>query len=226
MKQPPAGAPSTTIKLQRGKMKFISTLIIAAVLAFPAFAADLVITSLTVNGQLTWTNSISNANYRVEWASSAAGPWQSFNALTNLDSIAASNTTMTVSVPMFYRVVWTDPPAPQPAGIWSFNGYSSSGSLVATGLVTVAGSGPATGSWTLGPVPDGTNAPALTCTNGDIAGDLVDRTLSLHLLGCGFAEGAYYLSGTIVGDDYAGTWYSEGIVLTRVGSFRARRQHN
>jgi hypothetical protein len=76
----------------------------------PAWAAELAITSLTSDGSLTWTNSVSNATYRVEWAGTATGPWQRFDALTNLSSIAATNVVVTVQVPMYYRFAWLDAP--------------------------------------------------------------------------------------------------------------------
>jgi hypothetical protein len=96
-----------------------------------AWAGDLVITSFPGNGTLTWTNSVNNATYRVEWAGSVTGPWQNFDALINLNSISATSTVVSVQVPMFYRVVWTDPPAP--AGEYLYKAYDSFGALVVTG---------------------------------------------------------------------------------------------
>ncbi|HVV71839.1 MAG TPA: hypothetical protein VHI52_10130, partial [Verrucomicrobiae bacterium] len=141
-------------------MKATLLLLISGSLAWSAAAADLFIESLNRDGRLTWTNSVSNATYRVEWSGSLSGPWNDFNTLTNLNSLAATNTRVSVRVPMFYRVVWTDPPAPQPSGRWLFSGYDSSDMLVATGLVIIASvntaTNPALGSWTLGSF-DGTN---------------------------------------------------------------------
>jgi hypothetical protein len=65
-------------------MKKSFSLGLAVVLAVAAVAAELVITSFDHTGNLTWTNIFSNAAYRVEWASSVTGPWNKFDALTNL----------------------------------------------------------------------------------------------------------------------------------------------
>ncbi|MBU1909359.1 MAG: formylglycine-generating enzyme family protein, partial [Verrucomicrobia bacterium] len=65
-----------------------------------------VITSFEGNGVLSWTNyANSNAIYRVEWASQVSGPWRRFTyqPINTID--AHSETTFTVQVPMFYRVV-------------------------------------------------------------------------------------------------------------------------
>lgn len=74
-----------------------------------------VITSFQGNGQVTWTNAANtSAVYHIEWAASLNGPW--YRSFQNLKYIEAqSNTTFTVDVPMFYRVVMaTNPP---PAGM-------------------------------------------------------------------------------------------------------------
>lgn len=64
--------------------------------------------SLARNGALTWSGPATAGSYRVEWAPTATGPWsRSWAALTNLP---AGGTTITVAVPMFYRVVYS--PAP------------------------------------------------------------------------------------------------------------------
>ena len=111
-------------------------LVVIGSLACAVSDAGLHIESLDRNGELTWTNWATNATYRVEWAGSLTGPWTNFDALSNLSSIAASDTTVTVTVPMFYRVVWTDPPSPPSlVGDWLFIGYDDSRCLVATGLV-------------------------------------------------------------------------------------------
>jgi len=206
-------------------MKYIISLLISGSLVSAGFGADFVITSLSGNGQMTWTNSVTNASYRVEWASSLTGPWKQFNALTNLDSIRATNTTVTVAVPMFYRVVWTDPPAPQPVGDWEFNGYSSTGSLIVTGLVSMTSA--SSGTWAFGAVPNGTNIWGMSCSGGEVLGSTGGNLqFSMFLDGCGFAEGVYFLEGTLLGDTYSGMWYDEGIVANRIGTFIARRRSN
>ena len=73
-------------------------------------AQDVQILSLSQNGWLAFTNSSLNATCRVEWASTAAGPWHdSWQSLTNL---VVTNPVMGVAVPMFYRVVSTAPVSP------------------------------------------------------------------------------------------------------------------
>jgi hypothetical protein len=191
-------------------------------------SAQVVIDSLRENGRLTWTNSVSNATYRVEWAGSLAGPWQPFSALTNLDSIVASNTSVTVTVPMFYRVVWTDPPPPQPVGDWVFNGYDSFGSLFVTGLVTITTGYSTNGlSWSFGFVPIGTNTlPPFPCSPGTGGwGYLAGFGLVLDLNDPSWSDCGYRLEGTLLGETYFGTWYSDGWAgLNRLGPFVARRQ--
>lgn len=78
-------------------------------LACLALRADEVqILSLTPNGALTWTGPAAKGSYRVEWAPTVNGPWSaSWAALTNVPATGAS---VTVAVPMFYRVVYTPPP--------------------------------------------------------------------------------------------------------------------
>src|ERR1035438_8947010 len=62
-----------------------------------------VITSFSQNGVLVCSNLSPGSVASVQWASSLSGPWQ-----TNWASLAAvtvnSNGTISVSVPMFYRV--------------------------------------------------------------------------------------------------------------------------
>lgn len=209
-------------------MKSILALLISGSLGSAGFGADLVITSLTANGQLTWTNTTTNASYRVEWAPSLAGPWQQFHTLTNLDSITATNTTVSVTVPLFYRVVWTDAPPPQPVGHWDFNGYSFAGSLVVTGLISLTNSmslTEASGTWVFGAVANGTNTWPLRCSGGDARGSTWrDFRCSMYLDGCGFDEGVYGLEGTLVGNTFSGRWLDEGVVGSPIGTFIARRQ--
>ena len=207
-------------------MKNVISLLVCASLACAALSSELRIDSLNRNGQLTWTNSVSNATYRVEWAGSLDGPWNQFSALTNLDSIVASNTTVTVTVPMFYRVVWTDPPIPQPVGDWIFNGYDAAGTLVVTGLVSIPIGYPTNNAtWSFAPVPNGTNTwPLVFCSAGTGSVSLWNFSLNLFLGGLNCpVEGAFYLQGTLLGDDYSGTWFMEGIVLNPLGHFVARR---
>ena len=87
-------------------MRLASIVTISALLVAFAFGQDLEITSFDTNGRLTWTNSVSNATYRIEWSPSLQSPWQT-NSPFNL--IQGTSTVMAAEVPMFYRVVWVDP---------------------------------------------------------------------------------------------------------------------
>ncbi len=77
-------------------------------LAGAGMAEELAIQSFNGTGQLVFNTLNSATNYRIEWASSPAGPWTNFisEALARLDSIpAAGSGSVTCSVPVFYRVV-------------------------------------------------------------------------------------------------------------------------
>jgi phage shock protein E len=75
-----------------------------------ANAQEVQIESLSRNGLLTWTNASLSVTCRVEWAASVDGLWSSsWDALTN---IVITNRVTERSVPMFYRVVCSAPPAP------------------------------------------------------------------------------------------------------------------
>jgi hypothetical protein len=205
-------------------MKTFFILFASSTLALAGFGAELVITGLTRGGQLSWTNAAAtNASYRIEWAGSATGPWHPFTDLTNLNSIGATQSAMSVTVPMFYRVVWTDPPAPHAAGVWDFSGYSYDGSLVATGMITLSNRfGPSVvwGNWAINPPTN-----HLPCSEGEAAGSFYrDLRFSVNLVGCGLSEGVYFLDGTLLGDIYSGTWGGEGIVLSPIGPFAATRR--
>lgn len=79
--------------------------------ALGATAQIIVIDGLHTNGSLSWKGDATNfSRYHVEWSPTVTGPWSaSWNGLTNL---TASNGTMTVAVPMFYRVVGQLAPPP------------------------------------------------------------------------------------------------------------------
>lgn len=82
--------------------------------ATASLAQTAVITSIQSNGQVTWTNGINtNAIYRVEWASVAAGPWHRFTDQPINTVDALTNRSFTVAVPMFYRVVMATNPLPK-----------------------------------------------------------------------------------------------------------------
>jgi len=118
-------------------MKKYSLIVLGVLPAITGLAAELLISAFNGNGELTWTNSVSsNATYRVEWAGSATGPWNKFDALTNLTLLSATSNVVTVKVPTFYRLVWVD--APPHAGIWNYSGFDTNGSLVVTGWMSLS----------------------------------------------------------------------------------------
>jgi rhodanese-related sulfurtransferase len=73
-------------------------------------AQEVQIESLSQNGRLIWTNALLSVTCRVEWAASVNGPWSS--SWESLSHIVITNHVTERSVPMFYRVVCTTPPAP------------------------------------------------------------------------------------------------------------------
>ena len=70
-----------------------------------AFGQAPVITSFHGNGELTWTNNVTNVAYRVEWSPSLTeGHWhRSWQSLDFIES--RTNASLSAEVPMFYRVV-------------------------------------------------------------------------------------------------------------------------
>ncbi len=75
-------------------------------LALTANAVELAIQSFDNTGQLTFNELTTATTYRVEWASTPAGPWT--NTWNALAAIAATGSgSKTCSVPMCYRVVAT-----------------------------------------------------------------------------------------------------------------------
>src|ERR1019366_8310816 len=88
------------------KTKLHSLVIMLALLAgvHQAAAQLPVITSFSQNGVLVCANLQTGSVASVQWASSLSGPWQTNWA--GLGAVTAdSNGTITVSVPMFYRVL-------------------------------------------------------------------------------------------------------------------------
>ena len=130
----------------------------------------------------------------------------------------------------FRAVVWADPPAPQPLGYWDFKGYSDrfAGTLVTTGLITLTnrlGLTEVSGTWTFEALPNGTNTWRLLCSSGEAWGGTGGNfRYSVFLGGCGFAEGAFFLDGTLLADTYSGTWYDEGFLANPIGTFIAKRK--
>jgi hypothetical protein len=162
------------------------------VLAASAVTAQLVITSFNQNGELTWTNSVSNATYRVEWANSATGAWNKFDVLTNLRLLSATNNTVAVKVPTFYRVIWRD--APAHAGKWNYTEFNTNGNVTQTGQFTLsADTNPITGTWNF------------SGGSGVVRGIITNAFLGLDLFP-GVVDSRYVLWGRQMGNTYTGQW--------------------
>ena len=71
---------------------------------------DLVISAFS-GGMLTWTNVNSNLYYSVEWRPSLTGMHDWTSSFRGCQDLRSTNGTLTVPVPMFYRVVGTSVPA-------------------------------------------------------------------------------------------------------------------
>ena len=78
-------------------------------------APILQITGLSQNGQLTFLTVPGYTNYAVEWASTANGPWT--NSWESLSLIQPTTKTVTVSVPMFFRIAARGTPVEVPLGM-------------------------------------------------------------------------------------------------------------
>ena len=88
----------------RQQMKIIATFLFACFIAQSSSGQTPIIVQNQDNGTLTWTNDVTNVQYRVEWASSLDGPWYySWESLSHVNS--GTNYSLTVPIPMFYRVV-------------------------------------------------------------------------------------------------------------------------
>lgn len=87
----------------------ILLMVLTAIAATARCQGELVITGFQANGELSVTGLWTNASCRVQWASSLTGRWcQSWEHLTRAPT--RTNTAMVFKVPMFYRVVMTEPP--------------------------------------------------------------------------------------------------------------------
>jgi hypothetical protein len=85
------------------KLKVMAAFIVGSLAMVANSETNLVISSFPGNGKLSWSNHPGAIQYRVEWAPTVNGSWtNSWEALNNL---AATGSTYTVQVPMFYRLV-------------------------------------------------------------------------------------------------------------------------
>lgn len=209
---------------QRAVTRIAAYLIAVTVLVGSHSTAQLRVTSLTPGGELTWTNSVSNARYRVEWAASPGGTWQPFEAFTNLNSIRVTNASVTVQLPpvqeaRYYRVIWSD--APLFAGLYEVRECSSTNDeLVVSGTIWLSGdpgSGYVYGTSDLHLVGT-TNDPPFWSQFGSYPGP----QLGLRLVGGGFSGSSFphmylivspewaddnvNLDGFLVGNTYMANW--------------------
>lgn len=213
------------------KMNILILSLGAAVVASGVAMCQVVIESLDRTGALTWTNSISNATYRVEWASSPTGAWQNFDSLTNLLSIHAMTNVVTSQVPMLYRVVWTDAPPVDPIGRWQYWAYDTNGgTLCSTGLITLW--------WTnLFGIPDKVmwgkyefHAPAGLPTQAHPSGQGTivcygypgGSRLRLNTIDA--VDNNLYIDGSLSWDTFRGEWEWDGFAfILGSGVFQAQR---
>jgi hypothetical protein len=128
------------------------------------------ITSFSQNGQLVCSNLAAGSVASVEWAPSLNGPWQTDWA--GLDAVTvATNGTITVSVPMFYRVRgFAGPSAPTPmtsaatavtSSSATLNGTGTPNGAAATAYFRYSTTNPGTGNDTFGtrvPASSGSDA--------------------------------------------------------------------
>ncbi|MEI8243566.1 MAG: formylglycine-generating enzyme family protein [bacterium] len=88
--------------------RWVAVVLVCAGVANTVQAGDLAVQAFDSTGQLVFNTLNIATNYRVEWASSPAGPWTNFSGAAGawLDSIPATQAgSVTCSVPMCYRVV-------------------------------------------------------------------------------------------------------------------------
>ena len=202
--------------------------------------AELGITSFTRNGTLTWTNSVSDAIYRVESAASLAGPW---SAVAGMESIRSSNLQVTVELGTpspesmkLYRVIWTNAPPAQPIGTWMYYGFEGT-SLVVTGLLSISATNPVVGDCQFGAVSNSnqTKHPVGSASfNGSMPTPNVVMIPDIALQNNGGpAIGYPSLRGQMALEEYCGTWWYNDFyidtmghtrIIVRSGKFSARRE--
>lgn len=202
--------------------------------------AQLRVTSFSPNGDLTWTNSVTNAVYRLQWATNPSGPWNPFTTPTNLNSIQAHSNRVTVNVPIaggadpqFLRPGWADP-APA-TGLYDLREYDQNGILLVTGSLWLAGeSGSAivSGTRTLVQVsgPPGYPGPQLgPCDGADHIGGALNAPYAEFnvALTPDYNDNNVYLYGFLVGNTFQGDWEwnTGGASPIHNGWFTATRAH-
>ena len=106
----------------------IGACVVGLVIAGSAQTQSPDITSFNGNGMLTWTNSNTNLFYRIEWASALTSSNAWHLDYSSLNDIRSSDSIVTSSVPMFYRVCGSSNqmvyPAPVPK-TWQISEYQA-----------------------------------------------------------------------------------------------------
>ena len=81
-------------------------------------AQSVVIDSFTHGGELHASGLAPGSTSQVEWASSLSGPWTNWSGALELDQIeVGTNGSISVKVPVFYRVKGLPPAPPAPSGM-------------------------------------------------------------------------------------------------------------
>lgn len=161
---------------------------------------------------ISWTNSAPDATYRMDYTQDLLGPWNNLTNIgpSNAQIISVTLDSSTTNFPhAFYRVVWQNPPAPQPVGNWIYKGYTSD-SLVVTGLVTFAASD--SGSLTFQKVVTSRHPTGSGTFQSTLAtGNSVDLSVS------GLPASSFTLSGQMVGGAYQGQWVARQVIYSIPG---------
>ena len=91
------------------KTKLVQVVLLGGTILSPmAYATNVLITSFSGNGVLSWTTDLTNASYDVQWASTLSAPaWT--NSWASLVELVPTGATHSVPVPMFYRIVAEQP---------------------------------------------------------------------------------------------------------------------
>jgi len=211
-------------------------LCVSGLLLTVSIHAELAITEFHPDGALSWTNSVSNAVYRIESAPALTGPW---DAVTNLGWLQASNQQVTVKLRSsgaqqmeFFHVVWADAPPAQPVGVWQYRGFDPGGGLAVTGLVSIAATNPMTGTCSFQAAGAGPH-PGHPVGSGSFMNGVVFSPNKVQIpLPMGFFADNFQLSGQMALDEFWGSWsYTDSLidlsgrsrVVTISGRFSARR---
>jgi hypothetical protein len=199
--------------------------------------AELAITTFESDGWLTWTNSTSDALYRIEAAPSHGGPWSTFSTFS---SIQASNHQVAIQLPppgpeplQFFRVLWTDALPAEPEGIWEYSGFDPDGGLSVTGLVSIATSDPMSGTVIFQAVGADPHPRHPVGSSAILDGTVSGSNEVMIPLPAAFLRDNFRLDGQMNSDEYWGWWsYTDSWIdlsgrsgsVTIKGRFSARRR--